>query len=189
MSANRQRIRRRIVLAAGQQNLTGPLKFDFSGYPSAQRAVLQAFVRDNYANMVAVYGAPAPEQAGKTVKVRFETKSADYEPPAATNNTGGTIFFGYDSASNQAVNTYNFTRVALIAFQGPRVPAFDFAKASYVEPWLYGMADAAALQVAYLAGGSRPDFQSIGYKHLRAPDLRLSQSARTGQRLYLSASK
>ncbi len=145
-------------LAAGQQNLTGPLKFDFSGYPSAQRAVLQAFVRDNYANMVAVYGAPAPEQAGKTVKVRFETKSADYEPPAATNNTGGTIFFGYDSASNQAVNTYNFTRVALIAFQGPRVPAFDFAKASYVEPWLYGAADAGAFLVAYRAQGAPANF-------------------------------
>ena len=104
--------------------------------------------------MVAVYGAPAPEQAGKTVKVEFEAGAADYAPPAATNNTGGTIFFGYNDGNNQAVNTYNFTRVALIAFQGPRVPAFDFAKGSYVEPYLYGAADAGAFLVAYKAQGS-----------------------------------
>lgn len=146
------------ALTTGRQNLTGPLKFDFSGYPAAQRAVLQQFVNENYARMVSVYGAPAPEQAGKTVKVVFEASAADYEPPAATNDTGGTIFFGYDDTRNAAVNTYNFTRVALIAFQGPRVPAFDFAKGSYVEPWLYGAADAGAFLVAFQAQGSPANF-------------------------------
>lgn len=146
------------AVTTGPQNLTGPLKFDFTGYPNAQRAVLQQFVNDNYARMVAVYGAPAPEQAGKTVKVVFEANAADYEPPAATNNTGGTIYFGYNDSRNPAVNTYNFTRVALIAFQGARVPAFDFARGNYVEPWLYGMADAGAILVAYAAQGSPANF-------------------------------
>ena len=142
----------------GQQNLTGPLNFDFTGYPNAQRAVLQKFVQDNYANMVAVYGAPAPEQAGKTVKVVFEAGATDYEPSRAETNTGGTIFFGYDDTKTPAGNTYNFTRVALIAFQGPRVPAFDFNAGRYVEAWLYGAADAGAYQVAYRAQGSPANF-------------------------------
>ncbi len=152
------------ALTTGRQNLTGPLKFDFTGYPAAQRAVLQQFVNDNYARMVAVYGQPAPEQAGKTVKVVFEADAKDYAPPAATNNTGGTIFFGYEGVPKsgddpqKAVNTYNFTRVALFAFQGPRVPAFDFNAGNYVEPWLYGMADAGAFLVAYAAQGSPANF-------------------------------
>lgn len=172
-------------LASGTQNLTGPLKFDFSGYPSAQRAVLQKFVEDNYARMVSVYGAPASEQAGKTVKVVFESRAADYEAPAANNNTGGTIYFGYNGTPQsgndplKAVNTYNFTRVALLAFQGPRAPAFNFNQGLFVEPWLYGMADAAALQVAYLAGGSRADFNPSSvstyalnlYDYLNRPEL------------------
>ena len=166
-------------LMTGSQNLTGPLKFDFSDYPSAQRGILQKFVQDNYSRMVSVYGAPAPEQAGKTVKVVFEAGAADYQPSLASTNDGGTIFFAYNSLSNATVNTYNFTRVALIAFQGPRVPAFNFVKASYVEPWLFGLADAAALQVAYLAGGSRADFNPSSvstyalplYDYLNRPEL------------------
>ena len=166
-------------LMTGSQNLTGPLKFDFSGYPNAPRAVLQKFVQDNYARMVSVYGAPAPEQAGKTVKVVFETAASAYTPPKIGSSNGGTVTFGYSTTSADAVNTFNFTRLALIAFQGPRLPAYDFNSGSYVEPWLYGMADAAALQVAYLAGGSRADFNPSAistyaltlYDYLNRPEL------------------
>ena len=153
------------ALTTSSQNLTGPLNFDFTGYPAAQRAILQKFVQDNYARMVAIYGAPAPEQAGKTVKVVFETRAADYEPPAAGNASGGTIYFGYDGVPaagdpplRAAVNTYNFTRAALIAFQGPRVPAFNFADGRFVEPWVFGAADAGAYLVAYGAQGSPANF-------------------------------
>ena len=167
------------ALATGSQNLTGPLKFSFTGYSSAQRSVLQNFVNANYNRMVSVYGAPAPEQAGKTVTVEFEAGASAYTPPLVGSSNGGTISFGYSTLSNDAVNIFNFTRLALIAFQGPRVPAYDFNAGSYVEPWLYGMADAAALQVAYLAGGSRADFNpsSIStyaltlYDYLNRPEL------------------
>ena len=172
-------------LTKASQPLTGPLKFSFSGFSRAQQNVLQNFVNANYNRMVSVYGAPAPEQAGKTVRVVFESRASSYEPPAATNTTGGTIYFGYEGEPKsgddllRAKNTYNFTRLALIAFQGPRVPAFDFSEGSYVEPWLYGMADAGALQVAYLAGGSKADFNpsSISnyalslYDYLNRPEL------------------
>ena len=98
---------------------------------------------------------------------------------------GGKIYFGYNGTPTsgndplRATNTYNFTRLVLIAFQGPRVPSFDFAQGNFVEPWLYGMADAGALQVAYLAGGSRADFNpsALGtyalpiYDYLNRPEL------------------
>ncbi len=163
----------------GPQNLTGPLKFSFSGYSGAQRSVLQGFLNANYARMVSIYGAPAPEQAGKTVKVEFEERASAYTPPAVGSSNGGIISFGYSTLTTDAVNTFNFTRLVLLAFQGPRVPAYDFDKGSYVEPWLFGMADAAALQVAYLAGGSRADFNPSSvstyaltlYDYLNRPEL------------------
>lgn len=161
------------------QNLTGPLKFSFSGFSAAQQNVLQNFVNANYNRMVAVYGAPAPEQAGKTVTVQFEAGVSAYVPPKVGSASGGTIIFGYNDNQNNAVNSYNFTRLALIAFQGPRVPAFDFLSGNYVEPWLYGMADAGAILVAYQAQNSPANFNpsSLGgyllpvYDFLNRPEL------------------
>ena len=164
-----------------KQNLTGPLKFSFTGYTDAQRSVLQNFVSANYDRMVAVYGAPAPEQAGQTIKVRFAENASEFtaQLPGSTSDAGNTIFFGYDSSRSNAVNTYNFTRLVFLAFQGARAPSYDFAEGSFVEPWYYGMADAAALQIAYLSGGSRADFNpsAVGnyalgfYDYLNRPEL------------------
>ena len=85
----------------GPQNLTGPLKFNFTNYSSAQRGVLQNFVNANYARMVEVYGAPAPEQAGKTVTVEFEARASSYIPPLPNGATGGTIVFGYNDSGQR----------------------------------------------------------------------------------------
>ena len=76
------------ALVKASQNLTGPIKFSFSGFSAAQQKVLQDFINANYNRMVSVYGAPAPEQAGKTVTVVFEDKASAYVPPAAGNDTG-----------------------------------------------------------------------------------------------------
>ncbi len=167
------------ALSSSTQNLTGPLKFSFTGYTAAQQTVLQSFLNANYSRMVAVYGAPAPEQAGKTVTVQFEAGTSAYIPPKVGGATGGTIIFGFDGGRNNDVNTYNFTRLALIAFQGPRVPAFNFLAGDYVEPWLYGMADAGAILVAYQAQGSPANFNpsALGgyvlpvYDFLNRPEL------------------
>ena len=172
-------------VAAGSQNLTGPIKFNFVGFSSAQSNVLQKFVRDNYGRMVTVFGAPAPEQAGKTVTVRLEAGSADYEPPLPGGAEGGTIYLDYVGEPNSSsgdlnqANSYNFTRLALQAFQGPRVPAYDFRNGLYVEPWLFGMTDAAALQIAFLAQGSPANFNPASlsnyalnlYDYLNRPEL------------------
>ena len=174
------------ALQSGSQNLTGPLKFSFAGYPAGPRKVLEDFVKNNYNRMVAVYGAPAPEQAGQTIKVEFVENAAYFTPqlPGSTNPDGNVISFGYSNvgASTAIIeqkNTYNFTRVALLAFQGSRAPSFDFANALFVESWYYGMADAAALQIAYLAAGSPANFNpsSLGfyalplYDYLNRPEL------------------
>ena len=174
------------VVAGVSQPLTGPLRFSFSGFSSAQQRVLQDFVSANYNRMVAIYGAPAPEQAGKTISVVKTAGGSVFQPQKPGSTKGNVIQFNYqgepqsgDPAIIKTVNTYNFTRVALLAFQGAHVPAFDFNEASYVEPWLYGMADAGALQVIFQAGGSRADFNPADidayalplYDYLNRPEL------------------
>ena len=166
------------ALVKSSQNLTGPLKFSFSGFSIAQQKVLQDFISANYNRMVSVYGAPAPEQAGQTIQVRRTSGASMFTPrkPGSTSANANVIQFNYvgepradDPPVLRAQNTYNFTRVALLAFQGAHLPAFDFSEASFVEPWLYGMADAGALQVAYLAGGSRADFNPSSFSSYALP--------------------
>ena len=108
--------------------------------------------------------------------------------PGSTNPDGNVIYFGPVSSSNltgtaktiaERKITYDFTRLALLAFQGARAPAFEFSRASFVEPWYYGMADAAALQIAFQAAGSPANFNpsDIGtyalsvYDYLNRPEL------------------
>lgn len=141
------------------QATTGPLQFNFVGYTNAQKAVLSNFLSANYARMVALWGVPAPEQAGKVVQiVGNEDFFAAYSPPASETSGGGTIFFKFDNSQSNAANTYILTRLVLTAFQGPRVPSFDFFEGRYVEPWLFGAADAAALQIAFQAQNSPANF-------------------------------
>ena len=162
------------AVTTGAQNLTGPLSFNFVGFTAAEKSLLEGFVKNNYSRMVAVYGAPAPEQAGRTITVRKSPQAAIFVPqlPGSTSPDGNVIFFGPDptdglsGAAKTAVerrNTFNFTRVALLAFQGARAPAFEFREASFVEPWYYGMADAAALQIAFQAAGSPANFNPSSY--------------------------
>jgi len=138
---------------------TGPLTFKFEGYNDAQKNVLDKFLRGNYSRMVALWGEPPVEQRGQQVViVNDPTIGAAYEPPAVNSSTpGGTIYYGYTGGTND-VNTYNLTRLVFLAFWGAQIPSFNFNEAKYVEPWVYGMSDAAALQIAYQAGGSKSNF-------------------------------
>ena len=176
-------------LSQGSARLTASdLQFTFqtsgpNAFTSAQRSKLQNYLNANYARMVAIYGQPAPEQRGKTVLVTNGPDSANYFPPALGGQSGGgAIEFVYDNrnlAGIDALNFYNFTRLALTAFQGQRVPAFNFNAGNYVEPWLFGASDAAALLVSYGAAGSPANFDPSlldfyvlpVYDFLNSPDL------------------
>ena len=161
---------------------SGDVQFVFQGYSAAQKSILQNYINANYARMTAIFGQPAPEQRGKVVTVQSTSgNEVNYIPPAATNPGGGLIQFDYDDRAgvSTAINLYNFTRVVLLAFQGPRVPAFNFAVGNYVEPWLFGMSDAAALLVAFQVAGSPANFDAAAltnyvlpvYDFLNRPEL------------------
>jgi hypothetical protein len=137
-----------------------PLTFQFdNGFSSTQKSVLSNYLRANYDRMVALYGAPAPEQAGKTILVRSDSSVAAYQPvlrPSATD--GGTIFFRYVTGDSAQINTFEFSRLVLLAFQGPHTFSYNFAQGDYIETWQSGFADAAALLIAFGAAGSPADF-------------------------------
>jgi hypothetical protein len=143
---------------------TGPaLLFEDSswiGYSNAQKKVLQDFLRVNLSRMVTLWGPPPAEQYGQKIYVENEPSiDAAYQPPALNSDRpGGTIFFRFVNGATNEVNTYNFSRLVFLAFWGARIPSFDFNEAKLVEPWVYGMSDAAALQIAYQAGGSKSSF-------------------------------
>lgn len=123
------------------------LSFSFSGYSAEQTSALSNFLNQNLSLISQVWGDPAPEQAGKTLLVSNVRGSATYFPPAASNPGAGTIELGFVTTGTLADNQFALLELVLRAYQGPRVPAFDFDNGSYVEPYLYGASQAAALQI------------------------------------------
>ncbi len=146
----------RLAVASG-------ISFSFSGYTSEQTSTLSSFLNQNLSLISQVWGDPAPEQAGKTLLISNVKGSATYFPPAATNSTAGTIEFGYVPTGSASDNQFAVLELVLRAYQGPRVPAFDFNNGSYIEPYLYGASQAAALQIAYRALGSPASFDPTIY--------------------------
>ena len=136
----------------------GGLSFSFSGYSAEQTSALSNFLNQNLSLISQVWGDPAPEQAGKTLLISNVKGSATYFPPAASNPGAGTIELGFVSTATLADNQFALLELVLRAYQGPRVPAFDFDNGSYVEPYLYGASQAAALQIVYRATGSPASF-------------------------------
>ncbi|HEX8835150.1 MAG TPA: hypothetical protein VF719_13160, partial [Abditibacteriaceae bacterium] len=128
-----------------------PLTFKYSGFTSQQIIEFSAFRDRVYPLMVALYGEPAPSQAGKIVIIQNDNSAGDgvYElPPSGSSTSGGTIRYdpiaagnGTTAAQALAVNNYNLSRQMLIAFHGAQIFAFD--------AWELGFTDAAALIVNY----------------------------------------
>ncbi len=145
---------------AVKANATGPLTFTFQGYSASQKKTLSDFLRGNYSRMVALWGEPAAEQRGQNIVIENGGPSdAAYQPPAVgSDRPGGTVYYAYVDNATAQVNTYNLTRLVFLAFWGAQIPSFNFNEAQYVEPWIYGMSDAAALQIAYQAAGSPSNF-------------------------------
>jgi len=141
----------------------GGLSFQFSGYSSDQQSALSGFLNQNGGNIAAVWGDPAPEQGGKTLLISNVAGSATYFPPASTNSTAGTIEFGYVASATASDNQFALLELVLRAYQGPRLPAFDFNNGLYVEPYLYGESEAAALEIVYRASGSPSNFDPTVY--------------------------
>lgn len=139
------------------------ISFSFSGYTSDQMGTLSGFLNRNLPAITQVWGDPAPEQAGKTLLISNVKGSATYFPPAATNATAGTIEFGYVSTASASDNQFALLELVLRAYQGPRVPAFDFSQGSYIEPYLYGASQAAALHILYRSAGSPATFDPSQY--------------------------
>ncbi len=133
------------------------LSFSFSGFTSSQRDELAGFITTNYNLIVQVWGLPAPEQRGKNVLVTNVSGASTYFPPASSSGAGE-IEFDYVNTGIAGENEFRLLTLVLNAFQGPRVPAFDFNNGLYVEPYLLGASQAAALQILYKAQGSKTTF-------------------------------
>lgn len=141
----------------GRQTQADSLVFSFEGFAADKQAILNNFLIANLQRMKLIYGDAA--RPGATVRVIGNGAfAAAYAPPAATNPQGGTIFYRYDDAASVAQNQYNFTRLVLRAFHGPKIFAFDFKNGVYVDSWESGFADAAALIIAYGAQNSPRNF-------------------------------
>jgi len=135
------------------------LSFNFgAGYSSDQITTLSTFLRLNYGTMVTVYGDPCPPQQGQTVQVIGNSYQAAYSPPLTSASGGGTLYYSYQASASSEVNDYNFCVLALAAFHGPEVFAFDYVNGLYVDAWETGFTEAAALEVVYLAAGSPSTF-------------------------------
>jgi len=141
----------------------GGLSFQFSGYSADQQNTLSNFLNGNLGNISTVWGDPAPEQQGKTLTISNVAGSATYFPPAASNSTAGGVEFGYVAGASASENQFALLELVLRAYQGPRIPAFDFNNGLYVEPYLYGASEAAALRIIYLATGSPAAFDPTVY--------------------------
>lgn len=129
----------------------GQLNFDFvpGKYSDAQQAVLSGVV-GTYSQLASVYGPPADEQKGKTITVTDDGSSSGYAPKIRPDDRdGGTIYFHFDPRASERVNQLNFTRLILLAFQGPNNFSTDYLQGNYVEAWQLGMADAASLLAFY----------------------------------------
>ncbi|BCM94008.1 hypothetical protein IAD21_05903 [Abditibacteriota bacterium] len=134
------------------------LSFSFSGFSQVQRDELNGFINSNYNLFVQVWGLPAPEQRGKTVTINNVDGASTYFPPASGSSGAGEIDFDFVNTGVAGENEFRLLKLVLNAFQGPRVPAFDFNNGLYVEPYLLGSSEAAALQILYKAQGSKTTF-------------------------------
>ena len=160
---NRAASTSRLKTGTVRSKATSGLSFSFSGYSAEQTSALSNFLNQNLSVISQVWGDPAPEQAGKTLMISNVKGSAAYFPPAASNPGAGTIELGFVSTTTLADNQFALLELVLRAYQGPRVPAFDFDNGSYVEPYLYGASQAAALQIVYRATGSPASFDPTQY--------------------------
>jgi hypothetical protein len=157
-----------------------PLRFKFTGFTAQQINDFTAFATKAYPLMTALYGDPAPAQQGRTVEVRFDPNAGDgfYELPASGQTTsGGLILYdpitegnGLSATDALRINEYTLLRKMFIAFRGAQIIDFD--------AWELGMADAAAIIVAYqLHPSSSFDPSALGvyllplYDILNRPEL------------------
>ena len=140
------------------------LTFHLSGYAANQQSELLAFFgsASNAAIIAQVWGAPAPEQRGQLVEVTNVAGAATYFP-SLSGAKGGIIEFNFLSTGITNDNEFRLLKLVLLAFQGPRVPAFNFVAGSYVDPYLLGASEAAALEILYQAGGSSALFNPASY--------------------------
>ncbi len=154
--------------SALRQNATR-LNFAFAGFSPRETTDLRDFLNSNYALITQIWGNPAPEQLGKTLTISNADNIADamgastYFPPLTVAGGAGTIEFNYISTGIAADNEFRLLKLVLNAFQGPRVPAFNFGEGQYVEPYLFGASEAAALQILYRALGSPASFDPRQY--------------------------
>ncbi len=151
-----------VSVAAAQTRATGTLGYNFVGYTDAQKAELSGFLQTNAALITQVWGNPAPEQAGKTVTITSVAGAATYFPPA-TDASAGQIEFGYVNTGILNDNPFRLLKLVLLAYQGPRVPSFNYGAGSTIEPYSLGASEAAALQILYLAQGSPASFDPRSY--------------------------
>ncbi|RYX80307.1 hypothetical protein EON83_29260, partial [bacterium] len=164
------------------------LSFEFVGFPSNQKAELEGFISANYKTIVQVWGEPAPEQRGKTVTVTNVENAAVYDPPAGP-TTGGYIDFDYINTGIPSDNSFRLLKLVLSAFQGPRVPAVNFGEGHYVEPYLLGASEAAALQILYKVFGSPSNFDPGLYADYYLPFYDAFNSSTLGNIKIVSASE
>jgi hypothetical protein len=153
----------RLGLKTIRSKATSGISFSFSGYSAEQTSALSGFLNQTLPLISQVWGDPAPEQAGKTLLISNVKGSATYYPPAASNPGAGEIQLGFVSTASLADNQFALLELVLRAYQGPRIPAFDFGEGSYIEPYLYGASQAAALQIVYRASGSPASFDPTQY--------------------------
>ena len=161
--------------AAVTPRASNKLEFSIIGFNSTQTQELRTFLSKNYDLIVKIWGEPQLEQQGKTLKiVNYDTDPLTgtedeylpqfYYPPATVNSQGERIEFSYKGdATATDYNQFQLLKLVLNAFQGPRVPAFNFAEGQYVEPYLFGASEAAALQIIYQAQGSPTTFSPSRY--------------------------
>lgn len=156
-----------------QANATG-LTFQFSGFTPAQTTDFQSYLQAAYPLMVQVYGAPAPAQNGRVVKVVYDANASDgvYDEPLVGATSGGTIrlapvdttYFNGDPAPEAHARDFNnflFTVLALNAFHGRQL--FDY------DSWELGFSHAAALVVTYKAKNQPASFDPAYYSGYLMP--------------------
>ena len=149
---------------------SGPLKFVPEGFTSAETRDLNAYIQKVYQKIVPLYGAPAPSQRGKTVRIvksGEEVGGGVYDArPKLDNGTVNpnfnTIFYHLfplnEFPSNEygvEYNRYNLTRQMLAAFRGRELTDFD--------AWDGGQTDAAALIVNWQMQGRPANFDPRAY--------------------------
>ena len=149
--------------SAVRPSATTRLSFNCVGFTSGQKSELEGFINSNYGLITQVWGEPAPEQRGKTITITYVTGDSIYFPPLTPASGAGSIEFHYVNTGIASDNEFRLLKLVLNAFQGPRVPSFNFNEGQYVEPYLFGASEAAALQILYRALGSSSSFDPTKY--------------------------